>query len=77
LIRPFTALALILLLMLFVVSIHYTLFPYTTQQQKIQALTQLTGYSALSLSQRHDTTAYNVTYPEMPTLGRMDFVYEP
>ena len=36
----------------------------------------LTHMSPLSLSVSYDESSFNMTYPEMPTLGRMDFLYE-
>lgn len=42
----------------------------------MQTLSQITQGSSLSLSVAYDESVYNTTYPEMPTLGRMDFVYE-
>ena len=39
-------------------------------------ITSLTHMSPLSLSVSYDESSFNRTYPEMPTLGRMDFLYE-
>ena len=39
-------------------------------------ITSLTHMSPLSLSVSYDESSFNMTYPEMPTLGKMDFLYE-
>ncbi len=39
-------------------------------------MTALIHMAPLSLSVGYDESVYNSTYPEMPALGRMDFVYE-
>ena len=44
--------------------------------QALQTITELTSQSKLSLSVAYDESSYNPTYPEMPNLKKMDFVYE-
>lgn len=39
-------------------------------------ITSLTHMTPLSLSVSYDESSLNMTYPEMPTLGKMDFLYE-
>ncbi len=75
-IKPFVALALLLMFMVFTVALHFTLFPYAKHTQNLQYITTLTQLSTPSLSVQYDESHYNTTYPDMPTLGRMDFVYE-
>lgn len=67
---------LLLLLLLFGMLMHYLLFPYEKQSQKLQHFSTLTNLSKPSFSVRYETTDANHVYPEMPGLGRMDFVYE-
>jgi len=55
---------------------HTLLYPYEKNKHSMQSITQLTHMAPLSLSVAYDASKYNTTYPEMPTLGRMDFVYE-
>lgn len=52
------------------------LFPYHKNRDALNAITQLTHMAPLSLSVAYDASKHNITYPEMPTLNRMDFVYE-
>jgi len=76
LIKPFAAFALLLVIMLFSMSLHYILFPYTKSTQTMYHMTALTHMAPLSLSVGYDESAYNSTYPDMSALGRMDFIYE-
>jgi len=76
LIKPFVSFIFLLGGMLFFISAHTLLFPYENNRQSLEAITQLTHMAPLSLSVAYDASKYNTTYPEMPTLGRMDFVYE-
>ena len=62
--------------MVFSIGLHTLFFPYEKTTQTMRTLTQLTNISSLSLSVAYDESVYNTTYPEMPALGRMDFVYE-
>ncbi len=57
-------------------ALHYVLFPYDKTTQNMHHMTALIHMAPLSLSVGYDESAYNSTYPEMPALGRMDFVYE-
>ena len=75
-IRPFVLFALLLILMLFAMGAHTLLFPYEKNIRSMQRMVKLTHLSPLSLSIAYDESSFNATYPEMPALGRMDFVYE-
>ena len=55
---------------------HYLLFPHKNTTESLLNITSLTHMSPLSLSMNYDESSFNMTYPEMPTLGKMDFVYE-
>lgn len=75
-IKPFVSFALLLILMVFAMGAHAILFPYEKNSHAIQTMATLTHLSPLSLSVSYDESSFNATYPEMPALGRMDFVYE-
>ncbi|MCW8820809.1 MAG: hypothetical protein OQK45_01165 [Sulfurovum sp.] len=75
-IKPFVAFAVLLVILLFSMSLHYGLFPYSKATKTMQEMTALTHMTHLSLSVGYDESVYNSTYPEMTALGRMDFVYE-
>ena len=75
-IKPFVSLASLLILMVFAMGVHSLLFPYEQNLRSIQAMTKLTHLSSLSYSVAYDELAFNATYPEMPSLGRLDFVYD-
>ena len=62
--------------MVFTMGLHTLLFPYEKTTQSLQTMTTLTHMSSLSASVAYDELAFNATYPDMPTLGRMDFVYD-
>jgi len=62
--------------MLFAMGAHSLLFPYEKSRQSVQNLVTFTHLSPLSLSTAYDESSFNMTYPEMPVLGRMDFVYD-
>ena len=62
--------------MVFAMGVHIFLFPYEKNSISMQTLVKLTHLSPLSYSIAYDESSYNATYPEMPALGRMDFVYE-
>ena len=62
--------------MVFAMGAHALLFPYEKNSHSIQIMVKLTHLSQLSLSVAYDESSINATYPEMPALGRMDFVYE-
>ncbi len=62
--------------MLFAMTLHYVLFPYDKATKTMVQMTALAHMAPLSLSVGYDESTYNSIYPEMPTLGRMDFVYE-
>ena len=75
-IKPFISFVLLLILMVFMMGSHYLLFPYEKNSHAIQTVVKLTHLSPLSYSVAYDELSFNATYPEMPALGRMDFVYE-
>ena len=62
--------------MLFTMGAHAFLFPYEKTTQSLQTMTTLTRMSSLSTSVSYDALHFNATYPDMPTLSRMDFVYD-
>lgn len=39
-------------------------------------LSSLVHMTPLALSVSYDEFSFNMTYPEMPALGKMDFLYE-
>ena len=59
-----------------VIAFHALTFPFESHSQTLQTVSHLTHFSALSLSLGYDENLYNTTYPEMPPLSKMDFVYE-
>lgn len=75
-IKPFAAFALLLLIMVFSMGLHFTLFPYIKNRQTMTNITALTYMAPLSLSVSYDESIFNRTYPDMSALGRMDFIYE-
>jgi len=62
--------------MVLTMSLHMMLFPYDEYTRSLQNMTEITKLTELSLSVAYDGSTFNVTYPDMPALGRMDFVYE-
>ena len=62
--------------MVLTMVVHMLLFPYEAHTRSLQSLTKLTHFSELSFSSAYDESTFNASYPEMPALGRMDFVYE-
>ena len=62
--------------MVFAMGAHVFLFPYKETTQSMRTMTELTYMTSLSTSTAYDELAFNATYPEMPTLGRMDFIYD-
>ena len=74
-IKPFVSLASLLILMVFSMGVHAVLFPYHKMSDSMQTLSQLTHMTSLSHSLAYDEASFNTTYPDMPTLGRIDFVY--
>lgn len=75
-IKPFAAFALLLVIMVFSMGLHYILFPYSKNKQTMNHITVLTHMAPISLSVGYDESSYNSTYPDMSALGRMDFIYE-
>ena len=75
-VKSFVSLVSILVLMVFSMGIHILTYPYEQEIGTLQNVTKLTNYAEISLSLAYDGTTHNATYPEMPALGRMDFVYE-
>ena len=75
-IKPFVSFLLLLILTVFMMGSHYLLFPYKKTTEPMLHITSLTSMSPLSLSVSYDEFSLNMTYPEMPPLGRMDFLYE-
>ncbi len=55
---------------------HLLLYPYGKNSQSLLAITHTTNMARISYSIPYDAYAHNITYPEMPTLSRMDLVYE-
>jgi len=62
--------------MVFSMGVHVLFYPYDEHSRALQRFTKLTKISELSLSLAYDDSTFNASYPEMPALGRMDFVYE-
>ena len=62
--------------MVFMMGAHYLLFPHKKTTDSLLHITSLTHMNSLSLSVNYDESSLNMTYPEMPTLGKMDFLYE-
>lgn len=58
------------------IVIHYCLYPRKERVDSLVKLTKLTHYLKLSLSVAYDETIYKSSYPDMPPLKKMDFVYE-
>lgn len=75
-IKPFVFLASLLIFMIFSMSVHIALSPYQEMSDSMQTLAKLTHMTSLSHSVAYDEVPFNATYPDMPTLGRMDFVYD-
>jgi len=63
-------------MMVISISLHYFQYPTKDKIEKLQTLTKLTHNSQLSLSVSYDEAYYNPSYPEMPNLKKMDFIYE-
>jgi hypothetical protein len=57
-------------------GLHYSNFSTSQTLNPLRVLSALTKYSELSLSTPYSEKAFNPTYPEMPTLKKMDFIYE-
>ena len=62
--------------MVLTMSLHMLLFPYDEYSISLQNMTEVTKLTELSVSVAYDSATFNATYPDMPALGRMDFVYE-
>ena len=62
--------------MVFAMGVHYTLFPYKETSDSMQIMTKLTHMASPSHSVAYNEASFNATYPDMPTLGRLDFVYD-
>jgi len=62
--------------MVLAMGAHALLFPYEKTTQSLQSMTTLTHMTSLSTSIAYSETRFNTTYPDMPTLGRLDFVYD-
>ncbi len=75
-IKPFLVIVFFLIFMLFAMGVHGVLFPYGKAVRSMQQITTLIHMAPLSLSISYDESKYNLTYPEMPGLSRMDFIYE-
>ena len=75
-IKPFVSFSLLLILMVFTMAAHALMFPYEKNTHSLQTMVKLTHLSPLSYSVAYDESSFNATYPEMPALGKMDFVYE-
>jgi hypothetical protein len=75
-IKPFLFLSFLLTIMVFSMGVHHLQFTYDTHKQNLHELTQLTHIVKLSHSTAYDEATHNKTYPDMPSLGRLDFIYE-
>ncbi len=75
-IKSFLVLNLILMGMIVGITLHYWQSPKKENIEALQNITELTHQSKLSLSVAYDESLYNPTYPDMPNLKKMDFVYE-
>jgi len=75
-IKSFFLLTLLLSTMIVAISLHYFQSSTEDKAEALQTLTQLTHNSQLSLSVAYDESYYNPSYPEMPNLKKMDFIYE-
>ena len=62
--------------MVLTMALHMLLFPYDEYSASMQNMTEVTKLTELSLSVAYDSARFNTTYPDMPALSRMDFVYE-
>ena len=75
-IKSFLILTLLLITMFITISLHYFQSSTEHKAEALKTLTQLTHDSKLSLSVAYDESYYNPSYPEMPNLKKMDFIYE-
>ena len=75
-IKSFLLLNLVLIVMVVSITLHYFFYPKKESTQALQTITELTSQSKLSLSVAYYESSYNPTYPEMPNLKKMDFIYE-
>lgn len=75
-IKSFAFLASLLILMVFAMGVHSILFPYDKMSDSMQTLSKFTHMTSLSHSVAYDEASFNAIYPDMPSLGRMDFVYD-
>jgi hypothetical protein len=75
-IRAFLALVFLGITMVLSVMLHYFTFPKIETAQPLLTLSQLTNQTTLSLSTAYTEKKVNPVYPEMPSLKRMDFIYE-
>ena len=75
-IKPFLVLIFLFFTMILAMTLHTLNFPIQNSINPLLHLNQLTNHSKLSLSTAYSEKQLNPTYPEMPTLRRMDFIYE-
>lgn len=75
-IKSFFLLTLLLTTMIVTIFLHYFQSSTEHKVQALQTLTQLTHNAQLSLSVAYDESYYNLSYPEMKNLKKMDFIYE-
>jgi hypothetical protein len=80
--REFYLLSALLLFLVTAVALHATLKRADGVEEEVRKLVRVTNLSSLSLSAawyeprlRQSERPVNPAYPEMPSLGRMDFVY--
>ncbi len=75
-IKSFLVLNLVLIAMIVSITLHYWQSPKKENIEALQNIIELTHQSKLSLSVAYDESLYNPTYPEMPNLRKMNFIYE-
>ena len=75
-IKSFLVLNFFLIAMIVSITLHYWQSPKKDSIEALQNITELTHQSKLSTSVGYDESLYNPTYPEMPNLRKMNFIYE-
>ena len=58
------------------ITLHYLQSSKKDDIEALQNIVELTHQSKLSLSVGYDESLYNPTYPDMPNLRKMNFIYE-
>ena len=62
--------------MVLIMGLHMLSFPYDKMSDSMQTLSKFIHMTSLSHSVAYDEASFNAIYPDMPSLGRMDFVYD-